>query len=114
MSEVLHHLKARGEDNEVFITSRGSLVMRSKSYNQKEIRILKTYRFEGESDPADQAIIYLLEADDGTIGYCIDGYGLSSSHTNDVYGDFISQAKVSTSYLSANLYKSKHQFKSKQ
>ena len=51
--------------------------------------ILKTYRFEGESDPAGQAIFYLLKANDGTIGHCIDAYGFYSSHANDLCSDLL-------------------------
>lgn len=105
-SEVLHHLKTRGE---VFIKTSGSLVMRSKCYNQNEITILKTYRFEGESDLAGLTMTHLLKANDDTIGYCIDGYCLYSSTTNGLYGDLISQAKVTTSYLLRSLHSRKHQ-----
>lgn len=39
----------------------------------------KSYRFEGESDPEDEAIIYAISSLDGTTkGVLIDGYGPSS------------------------------------
>jgi hypothetical protein len=100
MSAVLQHLKFRGQDNEFFIHTKGVLSLKGKHYNQNEIKIIRTYRFEGETDPADQAIIYLIRASDGIMGYCIDAYGLYSSHTNDLYSDFIQQAEIVTSHLS--------------
>jgi hypothetical protein len=47
----------------------------------------KTYRFEGDSDPAEEAIIYIIEADDGAVGYSIDAYGVYINHSDDAYGD---------------------------
>ena len=101
MSAVLQDLKRKGQDNEFFIHTKGLLSLKGKHYRQSEIKILRTYRFEGESDPADQAIIYLIKANDGVIGYCIDAYGLYSSHTNDLYSDFIHDAEVVTSHVPA-------------
>ena len=34
------------------------------------------FRFEGESDPDDNAILYVIETNDGTKGTLIDAYGV--------------------------------------
>ena len=34
------------------------------------------YRFEGESDPDDNAILYIIETNDGTKGTLVDAYGV--------------------------------------
>src|SRR5688572_19681961 len=44
-------------------------------YVPSEVRILNFYRFEGESDPADNSVVYAIEANDGTKGLLIDAYG---------------------------------------
>ena len=41
----------------------------------EDIRVLNFYRFEGESDPADEAILYAIETKDGERGTLIDAYG---------------------------------------
>lgn len=45
------------------------------SYHPNEVKIDNFYRFEGASDPQDNAILYLLETHDGLKGCLIDGYG---------------------------------------
>src|SRR5580698_9563688 len=46
-----------------------------KKYNPDEVRIVNFYRFEGESDPADSAILYAIEANDGVKGNLSDAFG---------------------------------------
>lgn len=45
------------------------------SYSKNEVTIVKHYRFEGESDPADMSILYALETKDGSKGILVDAYG---------------------------------------
>lgn len=46
-----------------------------KVYIPDEVKISSFYRFEGESDPADNSILYAIEANDGVKGMLIDSYG---------------------------------------
>jgi len=48
---------------------------KDKTYNPSEVTIKDFFRFEGESDPADNAIMYLIETNDGQKGILIDAYG---------------------------------------
>ena len=57
--------------------------------------IIKTYRFEGDSDPSDSSILYLIEANDGLVGYSIDAYGVYSNHDDVNYDEFIRKINVS-------------------
>ncbi len=47
-------------------------------YNPGDLIIEKTERYEGDSNPSDNAIIYALTAKDGTKGVLIDSYGTYS------------------------------------
>jgi hypothetical protein len=94
ISTVLNKLKQKNQDNEFIIDKTGQLSLNGKSYSQYDIKLIKTYRFEGESDPADQAIIYLILAHDGVIGYSLDAYGVYTNHKNDGYADFIQQMAI--------------------
>jgi hypothetical protein len=47
----------------------------SKSYGPDEVRIVDFYRFEGETNPDDMAILYALECNDGTKGTISNSYG---------------------------------------
>ncbi|MBS1735721.1 MAG: hypothetical protein JSS98_03860 [Bacteroidetes bacterium] len=89
VSTVLEKLRIQKYDNEFKITPEGFTVGNNKIYSPEDLKIIKTFRFEGESDPADNAIIYLIQASDGLIGYSLDAYGVYSDHDDDGYDEFI-------------------------
>ncbi|MBK8710684.1 MAG: hypothetical protein IPL97_02190 [Niastella sp.] len=95
LTQVLEKLRIKKIDNEFQLKEGVFTVERGKSYDPDELTIIKTYRFEGESDPADSAILYIIEASDGLIGYSIDAYGVYSNHDDGgAYDNFIRQIKV--------------------
>jgi hypothetical protein len=94
VSSVLEKLRIKKHDNEFRMTPEGFTPGNHKHYNPEDLKIIRTYRFEGDSDPSDSAIIYLLEANDGLIGYSLDAYGVYSSHGDDGYDDFIKKIPV--------------------
>jgi len=47
------------------------------------LTIIKTFRFEGDSNPSDSSVLYIIEAKDGLIGYSIDAYGVYSNHDDE-------------------------------
>ena len=61
-----------------------------KTYSPEEVRIVDFYRFEGESDPADNAILYAVETNDGLKGMLIDSYG---AYADQKISKFISQVQ---------------------
>lgn len=93
-SSVLEKLRLKKRDNEFKITPTGFTTINAKIYQPEDLKIIKTYRFEGESDPGDSSIIYVIEAKDGMIGYSMDAYGVYSNHGNDGYDDFIRKIPV--------------------
>lgn len=94
LSGVLEKLRIKRQDNEFKKTLGGFQAPNGKTYNAEELKIIRTYRFEGESDPSDSAILYLMEANDGMMGYSIDAYGVYSNHEDDGYDEFIKMIKV--------------------
>lgn len=40
-----------------------------------EVKIVHFYRFEGESNPDDNSILYAIESNNGEKGTLVDGYG---------------------------------------
>lgn len=89
LSSVLEKLRIKKRDNEFKITAEGFGIGNGKFYTPDQLTIIKTYRFEGDSDPSDSSIIYLIEANDGLVGYSMDAYGAYSNHDDDGYDDFI-------------------------
>lgn len=49
-----------------------------KTYKPDEVTICNFFRFEGQSDPEDSSIMYVIETNDGTKGTIIDAYGAYS------------------------------------
>jgi len=43
-----------------------------------EFEITEFYRFEGESDPADEAVVYAIESRKGERGLLVTGFGISA------------------------------------
>ncbi len=46
-----------------------------KFYSPDQVKVINFYRFEGQSDPADNSILYVIETTDGLKGTLIDAYG---------------------------------------
>src|SRR5215831_16492729 len=95
LSSILERLRIKKIDNEFRWTPEGFTAGKGKIYQPEDLTIIKTYRFEGESNPSDMEILYIIEANDGLIGYSIDAYGIYSNHENEEgYDNFIRQIPI--------------------
>jgi len=91
-SQILEKLRATHMDNEFRWTPKGFTTGNGSIYKPEDLEILRTLRFEGESDPSDMEILYIIRAKDGTTGYSLDAYGAYSSHDSEYgYNNFIRQ-----------------------
>lgn len=89
LSSVLEKLRLKKRDNEFRMSPEGFGTTPDKHYQPEDLKIIRTYRFEGDSDPSDNVILYILEANDGKLGYNMDAYGAYSNHDGDGYDEFI-------------------------
>lgn len=90
LSQILEKLRKKGIDNEIKMTDHGKMQgVGQKIYSPEDLTIIKTYRFEGDSDPGDNAVLYILEDKDGQIGYILDAYGMYTSQENAGFDDFL-------------------------
>jgi hypothetical protein len=94
LSMVLEKLRLRKHDNEFRMTEEGFTAGKGKTYQPDDLKIIKTYRFEGNSDPADNSIVYVIEANDGLVGYSLDAYGAYSDHAEEGYDEFIRKIPI--------------------
>lgn len=53
------------------------------SYEPDEFEIVDLYRYEGPSDPADEATVYALASASGLKGILVTGYGYASDEASD-------------------------------
>lgn len=91
LSQILEKLRQKGLDNEIKMTDHGKMQGPAEDdiYSPEDLTIIKTYRFEGDSDPADNSVLYLLEDKKGKIGYIMDAYGVYSSQEVAGFDDFL-------------------------
>lgn len=94
MTDCMNKLNADGY-TENFVAGEKGLEAPSteKFYIPSEVKIDNFYRFEGESDPADSAIVYAIETNDGTKGMLVDSYGGNASQ---LVSKFITEVETIT------------------
>ena len=52
--------------------------------NPHEFEIMEVYRFEGETNPSDEAVVYAVESKDGTMkGTIVNAYGIYADPKSD-------------------------------
>lgn len=80
LSETINGLKKEGYDNnfniekECFICHKTNTVL-----SEDDFEIDKVYRFEGESNPDDESVLYAISSKKYNMkGLLINGYGISS------------------------------------
>jgi len=76
LSSCTNRMKEEGYKEDFQVNEDGlSTFDNSKNFKPEDVRIVSFYRFEGESDPGDNTILYVIETNDGTKGTLVDGYG---------------------------------------
>ena len=64
-----------GYDDDFKVTEEGLKSLKTeKVYKPDEINIVNFFRFEGQSDPGDNSIMYVIESTDGAKGTVVDAY----------------------------------------
>ncbi len=46
----------------------------------EDFEITEVYRYEGESDPGDEAVVYAIQSKNGLKGILVSGFGISASN----------------------------------
>lgn len=63
-------------------------------YKPEDLKILRSYRFEADSSPEDNAVLYVAQATDGNVGMIIDSYGAQSNHEGPEFDNFIREIPI--------------------
>jgi len=77
VAHAIEVLKEKGY-TEDFNLEENCLVCGQQSYQAADFDIREVVRFEGPSDPADEAVVYGIESRNGIKGILVNGYGYSS------------------------------------
>ena len=92
LSQVMTRLaKEKGIHREFRMNQNGEMTLQDNNYNYQphDLVIIKTYRFEGASDPADNVILYIISDQFNNKGYIIDAYGVDSNNYSEEHNHFI-------------------------
>lgn len=75
----INSIQKQGYTSQFQAKSAGLLSLKTERVFQPgEVSIVHFFRFEGESDPSDSAILYAIETTNGEKGTLVDGYGKES------------------------------------
>ncbi len=84
LSQVLNKLaKDKGIQREFKPDEQGNVRLQDSDhiYKPEDLLLVKSYRFEGDTDPANDAVLYVLEDQFGNKGIVIDSYSAESNFT---------------------------------
>lgn len=96
LSQVMQTMAKRGITKEYRMNEQGEMKYEgsSKSYVPEDLSIAKSYRFEGDSNPDDSAVLYIITDKEGNIGMMIDSYGAESNYPGDKFDDFVREIPI--------------------
>jgi hypothetical protein len=75
VSEAMNNLRQKGFDQD-FSLEGNQLVSGNQRYDADELKVAVTYRYEGQSDPGDEATVYGIETDTGVKGILVIADGI--------------------------------------
>ena len=81
VTEAVKGLKERGFDLD-FNLRDNCITCNEEKFQPEDFEIVETHRFEGDSDPADEAIVYAIQSANGRKGVLVNGYGISADEMN--------------------------------
>jgi hypothetical protein len=95
LSSILERLRVKKMDTEFRWEENGFSTVKGKVYQPEDLVIIKVFRFEENTDPSDMSVLYIIEANNGLIGYSLDAYGVYSNHDDEEgYSNFIRRIPV--------------------
>jgi hypothetical protein len=77
VSEALEKLRKKGYSIDFNLKENG-IVFQDQILGIDDFEIVEVYRYEGISDPGDEATVYAIESKSGLKGVLVTGFGLSS------------------------------------
>ena len=77
LSTCLNRMVMDGYTEDFKVTEDGLQGMNNHTvYTPQDLQVANFFRFEGMSDPDDNAILYVIETKDGVKGTLVDAYGI--------------------------------------
>ncbi len=77
VSEAIEKLRKQGFITD-FNLEENCIVCNNGKFDVDDFEIVDIYRYEGNTDPADEASVYAIESKNGIKGILVTGYGIST------------------------------------
>lgn len=77
VASAIEKLRAQGFTID-FNLAENAISSPHNSYNASDFEVVDAYRYEGNSDPGDEAVVYAIESKTGEKGILVTGYGPSA------------------------------------
>ncbi|MDD8017083.1 MAG: hypothetical protein PHP42_01795 [Bacteroidota bacterium] len=93
VTEAIDELQRQGFTME-FTAEEHCVVCCSEKFHAGEFEIKEIYRYEGDSDPADEAAVYGIQSRTGMKGILVTGYGISTDNFSSTTFNMLAGTKV--------------------
>lgn len=81
VSKAIEELRKQGYATD-FNLEENAIVCNAGKFGADDFEIVDVYRYEGNSDPGDEAAVYAIQSSNGLKGVLVTGYGASSETTS--------------------------------
>lgn len=79
---AIKDLKLRGYQLD-FNLKENCIICDEEKFDPEDFEIAEVYRFEGDTDPADEAVLYAIESKNGQKGLLVNAFGIYSDPMSD-------------------------------
>jgi hypothetical protein len=85
LSEALYALKKVGYIEDFVAEEKYMIILRTKKkYQPEDLKIVRSFRFEGMSNPSDSSELFAIIANDGVKGTLVMAYGAKQLQNTDL------------------------------
>ena len=82
ITSAIQELKLRGYQLD-FNLKENCIICDDEKFHPEDFEITEVYRFEGDTDPADEAVLYAIESKNGQKGLLVNAFGIYSDPMSD-------------------------------
>ncbi len=82
VSQAISDLRLRGYTRD-FNLEENCIVCHDEKFDPADFEIMEIYRFEGDTDPADEAVVFAIESRTGLKGILVNAFGVYSEPMSD-------------------------------
>jgi hypothetical protein len=94
LSETINFLKESGFTEEFEIKDDSFIIKSGEKFKPDELSIIKVYRFEGVSDPADMSVLYAIKTSSGLKGIYVDAFGVYADQNGEKAAELLKKVKI--------------------